>query len=157
MIQGEDHFINKAIANENQTVLHGPYFNPNEENNFYALTLSQVLHIKGTINGVLNHDLNLDFSDEYDEFINFNSSHRHYFVTNQGIPLFHSKVMIMEDQTTLIKTEFSKTNESLKFEPDSNEVSEFRDTILPKFVDASQNYMSKFKKYDLRCLISMHL
>ena len=129
-----------------RTILYGPYFNPSDEHRFYAITFSEAVFEGSDLNGVLNHDLNLNFTDDYDELFGLQSSENHYFVAKEGLPLFHSVVDIAEEDTTLVQAEFSQTNVSLDVEPDSTEVDDFKLDVLPIIEGSNSSLLSRFVK-----------
>ena len=126
----------------------GPYFNPAKDNRFYALTYSQATTDRDNkLVGVLNHDLDLNFSDELDNYLIVDNESDHYFVTrNDSIPLFHSDVQITKDNTTLIQTEFSTTDQALETEPDTHETFIFKITILPLIKSMSEDVLTSYTK-----------
>lgn len=139
-------FYKKAIQYSNKTTMYGPYFNPAKDNRFYAITYSQAIFKGTSIIGVQNIDLILNFSDQYDSLLDVNNEFNHYFVTSEGVPLYHSTIEIVSDNATLTRTEFSQSNQSLDSEPDTDEAVSFNKTILPLTKMQTNGTQSSFLK-----------
>lgn len=149
-------FYRRAVENNFVPILYGPYANPSDDNKFYALTLSQGMEIDNSLHGVLNHDINLNFRDKYDDLLDANSTYNHYFITTfEGQVMTHSKVPIQSTSDTLTKAEFSETWEILEEEPTHEEAVNFNNTVLPMLESIRDTQLTRFDRFGSSNLVAL--
>ena len=112
----------KAVENKFSPIIADPYLNPSGDNVFYALTLSQALEHDGVLHGVLNHDINLNFQEEYDSILGINNEETHFIITRFDAKLLkHSRVTIRYENESITMAEYSDAQVPLDNEINTSE------------------------------------